>query len=138
MASKELNEIRLANTLRLFESFCKVVAPGSNDLRGLEKAFAQNLGISQSYWAQIKSPKRLKGIGPNLARQFERKFGMGLGWLDKENNDFPVVAIPAETRYSVAVQTLEEQEFLELILRMYRENPKKIQQALIPAEPQPD
>jgi hypothetical protein len=97
----------------------------------LEKAFAQNLGISQSYWAQIKSPKRLKGIGPNLARQFERKFGMGLGWLDKENDDLAVVAIPAGTSYSVAVQTLEELEFLEQALRLYRENPKKTEQVLM-------
>lgn len=133
MASKELNQIRLQNTLQLFESFCEVVAPGSTDLRGLDKSFAQNLGISPSYWAQIKSPKRLKGIGPNLARQFERKMGMNIGWLDKEHDGPPTVA---PIRYSVEVQTLEEQEFLEKALAKFRENPIRAE-GLLNESPQP-
>jgi hypothetical protein len=120
MASKELNEIRLANTLRLFEAFCEQIAPGSPDLRGLDKAFALNLGISPSYWAQIKSPKRLKGIGPNLARQFERKFTLSPGWLDKDNGDAPVMEPP---KYAVDVATVEEKEFLEAALKLFRHNP---------------
>jgi hypothetical protein len=119
MASKELNEIRLANTLRLFEAFCEQIAPGAPDLL---------LGISPSYWAQIKSPKRLKGIGPNLARQFERKFTLSPGWLDKDHGDAPVMEPPEN--YAVDVATLEEKEFLEAALECFRDNPVKTQRAL--------
>ena len=124
MAGSEINEIRLANTLRLFESYKQVIAPGSPDLRGLDRGFAINLGISPSYWAQIKSPQRVKGIGKNLARQFERKFYMPDGWLDEPHDEDPIVT-PARilAEYVVHAATLEEKEFLEAALRLFRENP---------------
>ena len=125
MARSELNEIRLVNTLRLFESFKQVIAPGSPDLRGLDRNFATNLGISPSYWAQIKSPQRIKGIGKNLARQFERKFHMPEGWLDEPHGE-ESITLPARSpsEYSVCVSTLEEKEFLEAALQLFRESPK--------------
>lgn len=131
MAGSELNEIRLANALRLFEAYKQVIAPGSPDLRGLDRGFAINLGISPSYWAQIKSPQRIKGIGKNLARQFERKFYMPDGWLDQARDDEPItlpVRLPAE--YSVRVSTLEEKEFLEAMLQLFREKPQRAAEIL--------
>lgn len=131
MAGSELNEIRLANTLRLFESFKQMIAPGSPDLRGLDRSFAANLGVSPSYWAQIKSPQRIKGIGKNLARQFERKFYMPEGWLDEPHED-ELITLPARSpsEYSVSASTVEEKEFLEAALQLFRACPEKARAAL--------
>ncbi len=123
MAGSELNEIRLANTLKLFESYKEITAPGSPDLRGLDRGFATNLGISPSYWAQIKSPQRLKGIGKNLARQFEKKFYMPAGWLDEVHDANAPIPLRDPPEYKVTVSTLEEKEFLEAALELFRNSP---------------
>ena len=60
-----LTDIRLQNTLWLFEAFRQQVAPGDVAVRGLDKAFAGQLGVSPSYWAQVKSADNPKNIGPN-------------------------------------------------------------------------
>lgn len=128
MPAGNQNEIRLANTLWLFEAYKQEMAPGSPDLRGLHKAFAINLGISPSYWAQIRSPERKKGIGPNLARQFERKFGLKTGWLDEEHSEQAPSSPPP--RYEVIAGTIEEQAFLDSALACYRTRPQATQQAI--------
>lgn len=130
MASKELNEVRLNNAMLLFSAFCEQVAPGEPDLRGLDKAFALNIGISPSHWSQIKSEKRIRGIGPNLARKLERKMGMQLGWLDKDHGPSELV-IEKKEKYVVEIATLEEKEFLEASLAQYRDNPVKALTKLI-------
>lgn len=130
MAGSELNEIRLANTLKLFELFKEVVAPGSHDLRGLDRRFAINLGISPSYWAQIKSPQRLKGIGRNLARRFERTFHMTEGWLDVEHGNDTLLPERSPAEYHVAVATVEEKEFVEAALELFRNSPNLARERL--------
>ncbi len=74
------------------------MAPGDVALRGLDKAFAGELGISPSYWAQLKNADQLKNIEPNLARQFERKRHMPPGWLDKAHTN--VMPLPQELKLS--------------------------------------
>lgn len=114
-----LNEIRLHNTHWLFEAFRQQVAPGDVAVRGLDKAFAGQLGISPSYWAQIKSTDKPKNIGPNLARQFERKFHMPPGWLDKAHAN--VSPLPGNLRLSAP--DAAELAFLETARRIYRQTP---------------
>ena len=114
-----LNEIRLQNTHWLFEAFRQQVAPGDVAVRGLDKAFAGQLGISPSYWAQIKSTDKPKNIGPNLARQFERKFHMPPGWLDKAHAN--VSPLPEELR--LLASDAAELAFLETARRIYRQTP---------------
>ncbi len=130
MAGSELNEIRLANTLKLFEVFKDAIAPGSHDLRGLDRRFAINLGISPSYWAQIKSPQRLKGIGRNLARQFERAMRMPEGWLDLEYDHETPVPPRSPAEYHVTVATVEEKEFVEAALELFRNSPNLARERL--------
>jgi hypothetical protein len=114
-----LNEIRLHNTLWIFEAFRQQVAPGDVAVRGLDKAFAGQLGISPSYWAQIKSTDKPKNIGPNLARQFERKFHMAPGWLDKAHAN--VSPLPEELR--LLASDASELAFLKTARRIYRLTP---------------
>ena len=114
-----LNEIRLHNTHWLFEAFRQQVAPGDVAVRGLDKAFAGQLGISPSYWAQIKSTDKPKNIGPNLARQFERKFHMPPDWLDKAHAN--VSPLPEELR--LPASDAAELAFLETARRIYRQTP---------------
>lgn len=114
-----LNDIRLHNTLWLFEAFRQQVAPGDVAVRGLDKAFAGQLGISPSYWAQIRSTDKPKNIGPNLARQFERKFHMAPGWLDKAQAN--VSPFPEELR--LPASDAAELAFLETARHIYRQTP---------------
>ena len=46
-----------------------VTRPDAATLRGLERRFAERIGIQPSYWSQVKS--RSRQIGERLARQFE-------------------------------------------------------------------
>lgn len=114
-----LAQIRLVNTLWLFEAFRQQVAPGTIAVRGLDKAFAAQLGISASYWAQIKSTGHPKNIGLNLARQFERKFHMPMGWLDKELSDKQ----PARLSLQFEAADADEFAFLQAASRVYRQRP---------------
>ena len=115
-----LSEIRLRNTLWLFEAFRQQVAPGDVAVRGLDKAFAGQLGVSPSYWAQVKSADNPKNIGPNLARQFERKFHMPLGWLDRAHAD----ASPSPQELRLEVSDAAELAFLQAARRIYRQTPE--------------
>ena len=114
-----LNEIRLQNTLWLFEAFRQQVAPGDVAVRGLDKAFAGQLGISPSYWAQIKSTDKPKNIRPNLSQQFERKFHMPPGWLDKAHAN--VSPLPEDLR--LPASDAAELAFLYTARRIYRQTP---------------
>ena len=115
-----LNEIRLHNTRWLFEAFRQQVAPGDVAVRGLDKAFAGQLGISPSYWAQVKSADKPKNIGPNLARQFERKFHMPPGWLDKARTDD---ASTSPEALRLPASDVAELAFLQAARRIYRHKP---------------
>jgi hypothetical protein len=81
-AERVLADLRLDNTLRLFDEFVRHAArePDAATLRGLEGRFAEHLQIQPSYWSQIKG--RSRHIGERLARQFERISHKPHGWLD--------------------------------------------------------
>lgn len=115
----DIAELRLRNTYLMLELFKEQVAPGSPDLHGLEKAFALNLGISSSYWSQLKSDKGNKNIGDKLARQFERKFRFPMGWLDKVHKDAPV--LPGSL--TVLANTEAEADFLRAAQAIFRRKP---------------
>lgn len=115
-----LSEIRMRNTLWLFKAFRQQIAPGDVAVRGLDKVFAGQLGVSPSYWAQLKSADKPKNIGPNLARQFERKFHMPPGWLDQAHAK--VSALPQELRLEAA--DAAELAFLQAARRIYRRTPE--------------
>ena len=116
---QDISDVRLRNTLLLFESFKEQVAPGSPDLHGLEKAFAKQLGISRSYWSQLKSDKGEKNIGDVLARRFERGIGMPMSWLDKVHADTPL--LPGSL--NIAAQSEAEADFLRAAQAIFRQRP---------------
>jgi hypothetical protein len=91
--SADLASLRLANALALFDEFVHAAAraPDAATLRGLERRFAERLGIAPSYWSQIKS--RSRQIGERLARQFERAMHKPWGWMDQPHG--AVAAMPA-------------------------------------------
>lgn len=118
--SNDLHTLRLRNTLWLFEAYKQQIAPGSPDLRGLDKSFSTFIGISPSYWARMKGPSPLKNIGDLLARKIERKFHFPAGWLDKDRASSP--QLPQQA--IAASSDLEELAFLQAALDIYRTKPR--------------
>ena len=92
----DIANLRHRNALALFDEFvhATVSHPDAATLRGLERRFAERVGIQPSYWSQIKS--RARQIGERLARQFEQHCGKPAGWLDLlHDNTRPVGADPS-------------------------------------------
>ena len=120
----DIADIRLANTIALFEEFknTTVIGPAGDDLKGLEARFAEQLRISASYWSQLKS--RNRQIGETLARQFEVNCGKTRGWLD--------VKQPAAAEERTAVPATADERFLvQMLLTCYRMNPAGVKQRML-------
>jgi len=121
----DIADIRLANTLALFDEFVSstVVGPAGQELKGLEARFAERLQIAPSYWSQLKS--RNRQIGETLARQFEAHFRRDHGWLDKAHE--PVTRTP-----SPATSQSDDERFLvQMLLTCYRMNPAGVKQRML-------
>jgi len=76
--------IRRQNLLVLFSEFVAAVQAQdpSRNIAGLDKAFAAQLQIHNTYLSGMKSGAR--GIGERLARQIEAACSKPRGWLDEE------------------------------------------------------
>jgi hypothetical protein len=120
----DLADIRLANTLSLFDAFKNetVVGPAGDDLKGLDARFSEQLRISASYWSQLKS--RNRQIGETLARQFEVLCGKPLGWLDAEHHDPP-------QRPELMASTPDERFLVQMLLTCYRMNPDTVKNRML-------
>jgi hypothetical protein len=121
----DLADLRLANTIALFDEFksSAVVGPAGEELKGLDARFAEQLRISASYWSQLKG--RNRQIGETLARQFEANCGKSQGWLDVKH------PTPQEPK-SAAIPTTPDERFLvQMLLTCYRRNPSGVKQRML-------
>jgi hypothetical protein len=120
-----LADIRLANTVTLFEEFksATVVGAAGGELKGLDASFAAQLKISASYWSQLKS--RNRQIGETLARQFEANCGKQQGWLDLKQSAQP------ERKPTAAPTTADERFLVQMLLTCYRMNPAGVKQRML-------
>ena len=122
----DLADVRLANTLALFEQLktSTIVGPAGDDLKGLDARFAEQLRISPSYWSQLKS--RNRQIGETLARHFESLCGKPLGWLDLEAREDDHRERPA-----AVPATADERFLVQMLLTCYRTNPERVKQRML-------
>ena len=151
---RDLAQIRLANTLALFDEFVRATIkhPDAATLRGLEGRFAERLQIQPSYWSQIKS--RSRQIGERLARQFEQLCHKPLGWMDEPhglgsgagNKALAPSPRSAETEAPSHLPQDDDERFMVgLVLTYYRRHPQRARtrlldllgEVLTPAPPAP-
>lgn len=151
--------LRHRNALALFDEFVRATVSHADaaTLRGLERRFAERIGIQPSYWSQIKS--RARQVGERLARQFEQHCGKPAGWLDQPHGApraagsplhaalAPVRAAvePAEAPRPAGAATPprsdatsssgprddDERFIVDLVLSYYRRNPQRARQRLL-------
>ena len=132
----DLAQLRFDNAIALFDEyvFNTVKNPDAATLWGLERRFAERLGIQPSYWSQIKS--RSRQIGERLARQFEERNQKPSGWMDRVNpghapsSSAAAVATPTDTAPSTP-QDDDERFIVGLVLTYYRRHPQKARQRLL-------
>jgi hypothetical protein len=124
----DLAEIRIKNTLQLFDEFKEANSPGAAPLLGLEKAFSAHLQISAAQWSQLKGGHR--SIGATLARQFEARCNKPAGWLDQRHEAAPWAAAPPPAAVD-GPRDPEERFAVALFLTAYRANPQKMKTRLL-------
>lgn len=122
----DLAVVRLRNTQALFNEYARNTVSGGEDVRGLDKLFAERLRISPSYWSQLKSRER--HIGEKLARQFEVLMGKPTSWLDEVHPLVPAAPPPSPT--SLPLDN-DERFAVSLFLTAYRMNPQAVKTRLL-------
>ncbi|BDI03346.1 hypothetical protein [Sphaerotilus microaerophilus] len=158
--SVDVATLRHRNALALFDEFVRATVshPDAATLRGLERRFAERIGIQPSYWSQIKS--RARQVGERLARQFEQHCGKPPGWLDQPHDppratagsplqaalapvraavepaEAPRPAVTAAPSRSDAAGSAgprddDERFIVDLVLSYYRRNPQRARQRLL-------
>jgi hypothetical protein len=135
---QDLASIRLANALRLFDEFVQATVkhPDAATLRGLERRFAERLGIQPSYWSQIKA--RGRQIGERLARQFETACRKPAGWMDQPPGSAATARTPpvqpapdALPRDEGQPHDDDERFIVSLVLSYYRRHPQRARTRLL-------
>lgn len=104
MQEAKISVIRRQNLTSLLQDFVERRVAAGAQPSGLEKSFADILGISQPMLSMMKKGGR--SIGTKLARQIEHNSGKEAGWLDQEREQEGL--LPAE------------QLFLSMALTAYR------------------
>lgn len=139
--TQDLAGIRLDNALRLFDEFVSATVkhPDAATLRGLERRFAERLGIQPSYWSQIKS--RSRQIGERLARQFEQACHKPQGWMDRAAGaplPSPAASTPRAPTFAPepprddAIPRDDDERFIVgLVLSYYRRHPQRARARLL-------
>jgi hypothetical protein len=140
--TQDLAGLRLDNALRLFDEFVSATVkhPDAATLRGLERRFAERLGIQPSYWSQIKS--RSRQIGERLARQFEQACHKPQGWMDRPpGSAMPspgsavvagsAILVPEPPRDDGVPRDDDERFIVGLVLSYYRRHPQRARARLL-------
>lgn len=73
---------RTRNSQSLFQIYAEDMVSKGAQPKGLDKGFADKIGVSAVTWSHAKSGRR--PIGDKLARQIESACGQDAGWLDEE------------------------------------------------------
>ena len=100
-------QIRHNNFIKLFNDF--IDSRPNAPQRGMLKAFAEHLQLSDRYLSHIKCGR--KNIGSNIARAIEERLKLPHGWMDREHD---ALKLPTDDR---------EKLFLETALSLFRAQP---------------
>lgn len=91
--------------------------PDEPDL-GMDKAFAERIGLNPKYFGHIKNNRR--NVGNALAREVEAQFSLPIGWMDAPHAD-TLGSTPAE------------EEVVGAVLALFRERPDDARRVLMRA-----
>lgn len=108
-------QIRYRNFMKLFKDF--MLKHPDEPQRGMLKAFAQRLGLSERYLSHIKCNR--KNIGANLARTIETRLRLPHGWMDREHD---LHTMPVDDR---------EKLFVATALSLFRAQPNEARDTLM-------
>lgn len=100
-------QIRHNNFIKLFNDF--IDSHPNAPRRGMLKAFAEHLRLSDRYLSHIKCGR--KNIGNQVARAIEEQLKLPHGWMDREHD---ALKLPTDDR---------EKLFLETALSLFRAQP---------------
>ena len=116
MTDVTVTEARMANFLDLYRKFREGRATEPD--KGMLKAFAELVGVSDRYLSHVKCGRR--AIGHALARKLEEAFKLPEGWLDR---------LHPETEPTGAT----EREFIEVMMALFRASPDSARRMMIEA-----
>lgn len=108
-------QIRHRNFMKLFNDF--INKHPEEPRRGMLKAFANRLQLSERYLSHIKCNR--KNIGANLARTIEKRLRLTHGWMDREHDTY---TMPLDDR---------EKLFIATALAFFRTHPIEARERLI-------
>jgi transcriptional regulator with XRE-family HTH domain len=108
-------QIRHSNFTRLFNDF--IDRRPDSPRRGMLKAFAEKLDLSDRYLSHIKCGR--KNIGNSVARGIEEKLNLPHGWMDREHD---VLNLPIDER---------EKLFVETALSLFRAQPNEARDLML-------
>ena len=91
-------QIRHRNFMKLFHDFMNRYP--NEPRRGMLKAFAEHLQLSERYLSHIKCNR--KNIGANLARLIEKRLRLPHGWMDREHDPH---TMPLDDKEKIFVAT---------------------------------
>lgn len=87
IASMDAYEVRYRNLRMLIEQMEKEAGRGGYARAGGLAMLADKLGKQQAQVNHFASDKRVKNIGPKIAREIDAAFGYPSGWLDQPHWD---------------------------------------------------
>ena len=76
--------LRLKNLMALYQEFLRQQVVCGMPSKGLERAFANQINVSASYWSQVKAGRPL---GNEITRKIEKNLSCEQGWLDQVHNE---------------------------------------------------
>lgn len=109
-------QIRHRNFMKLFNDFMN--KHPDEPRRGMLKAFANRLQLSERYLSHIKCNR--KNIGANLARTIEKRLRLTHGWMDREH----------DTSYTMPLDD-KEKLFIATALAFFRTHPVEARERLM-------
>jgi len=119
----DLATVRQRNIILLREEFERNVSPSVGNLRGMDKAFCERVGIHPSLLSRIRAGSY--HAGEKLARQFEVAMRKPAGWLDQAQE------APSVTPAGYLPASEEERFAVSVFLAAYREHPRALRQRLL-------
>lgn len=108
-------QIRHSNFIKLFNDF--IDKHPNAPQRGMLKAFAEHLQLSDRYLSHIKCGR--KNIGNHVARAIEERLKLPHGWMDREHG---ALNLPVDDR---------EKLFIETALSLFRAQPNETRDLML-------
>lgn len=128
---KEVTAIRWGNLTQQFNTFKDTVwtADRLAPERGMQRLFAERLGLTGPYLSHLLSGPERKAIGHATARKVEKALKIESGWMDADHAVKKRDQRPSVT--SADEMSAEERELVETFLVLHRKNPAATNLALM-------